>query len=393
MATGRTDFTLVSQRGVAASLRLTGTALLALLGLLLAGQPGHAESAKQKMEKNRQKRNEIFSDIRRLESQKDALRKQMGSIDEKISSKRVEIRKVKKELQAAEAMEKQLNASAEQMKEDLSGYKDALSGRVRAIYMQGDMTYLDLLFQASDFGDLIDRVFFVQTIGQRDSSLITDTQEQQQALANQLVLVGEKREEIKRINEQLQGDLTEMQTQRQQKANTFEEIRNSQILKEQAARDLEQENKRIAESLRRVQSGGGAGSYKGKPWSGSFKKPVSGPILSGFGYRNHPIFGKRKMHTGVDIAAPEGTTIHAAGDGKVVEAGWMGGYGNAVIIDHGKGRATLYGHCSELDCKVGDVVKEGDKIAEVGSTGYSTGPHCHFEVRIKGEPVDPLKEL
>src|SRR5205085_9869992 len=96
------------------------------------------------------------------------------------------------------------------------------------------------------------------------------------------------------------------------------------------------------------------------------------------------------LHTGVDLAAPTGTPIHAAGDGRVIFSGYRGGYGNCIIIDHGGGTATLYGHCSRLYAGVGRTVRAGDVIAAVGSTGFSTGPHCHFEVRINGRPVNPL---
>jgi murein DD-endopeptidase MepM/ murein hydrolase activator NlpD len=126
------------------------------------------------------------------------------------------------------------------------------------------------------------------------------------------------------------------------------------------------------------------------PWSGRFIRPVEGRITSGYGMRVHPIFKVRKMHTGIDIAAPTGTPIHAADSGVVVEAGYIRGYGYTVIIDHGGGVATLYAHCSAILVAVGQEVKQGQIIARVGSTGYSTGPHLHFEVRINGEPVNPL---
>jgi murein DD-endopeptidase MepM/ murein hydrolase activator NlpD len=105
--------------------------------------------------------------------------------------------------------------------------------------------------------------------------------------------------------------------------------------------------------------------------------------------RRHPIYGGNRRHTGVDISAPAGTAIKAAGNGKVIRTGWYGGYGNAVIIDHGGGRATLYAHCSAIFVEVGAVVTAGKKIAAVGSTGNSTGPHLHFEVHVNGSPVNP----
>ncbi|MNI10557.1 Murein DD-endopeptidase MepM [compost metagenome] len=124
--------------------------------------------------------------------------------------------------------------------------------------------------------------------------------------------------------------------------------------------------------------------------------PVNGARLSsGYGTRVHPITGKVKAHTGVDLAASEGTDIHAAEGGIVIVAEWWGGYGNTVIIDHGDNVWTLYGHIRNGGLKVekGEQVKKGQKIAEVGSTGNSTGPHCHFEVRINGNPVDPMPYL
>jgi murein DD-endopeptidase MepM/ murein hydrolase activator NlpD len=125
-------------------------------------------------------------------------------------------------------------------------------------------------------------------------------------------------------------------------------------------------------------------------------------VSSGFGYRIHPIFGTRKMHTGIDVGrnlnppkSIDGAPIVAAGTGTVVSAGWRNGYGNTVVIDHGNGVATLYAHQPSGGIKVaaGQRVGKGDRIGTVGSTGYSTGPHLHFEVRVNGDPVDPMKYL
>ena len=115
-------------------------------------------------------------------------------------------------------------------------------------------------------------------------------------------------------------------------------------------------------------------------------------ITSGFGWRRHPIYGSSRMHTGLDLDADSGDPIYAAAGGVVVSAGWRGGYGNCVIIDHGD-IATLYGHMSSISVGTGEAVTQGSRVGAVGSTGASTGPHLHFEVRINGEPVDPVPYL
>ncbi|MEM8604152.1 MAG: peptidoglycan DD-metalloendopeptidase family protein, partial [Cyanobacteria bacterium P01_H01_bin.121] len=123
------------------------------------------------------------------------------------------------------------------------------------------------------------------------------------------------------------------------------------------------------------------------------RAPVYGPISSVYGWREHPILGTSRLHAGIDFAVDYGTPITAAAPGEVIFAGWYGGYGNAVIIDHGGGITTLYAHASDLSVQEGDRVSAGLTVASVGSTGFSTGPHLHFEVRENGEPVDPMTYL
>jgi murein DD-endopeptidase MepM/ murein hydrolase activator NlpD len=121
--------------------------------------------------------------------------------------------------------------------------------------------------------------------------------------------------------------------------------------------------------------------------------PVNGPITSGFGYRTHPVLGYQRLHAGTDFGAGTGSPIVAAASGTVISAGWTGGYGNATIIAHGSGLATLYGHQSRLAVWAGTRVSKGQVIGYVGSTGMSTGPHLHFEVRRFGVPVDAVPYL
>ena len=131
--------------------------------------------------------------------------------------------------------------------------------------------------------------------------------------------------------------------------------------------------------------------------SKTFIKPISGSITSPFGYRIHPIFKSRIFHSGIDIGGPNGGAIRASNDGKVIYTGWYGGYGKVVILDHGvidgKPITTLYAHMSSISVSNGQFVKKGQTVGREGSTGYSTGPHCHFEVRVNGKPTNPLNYI
>jgi len=182
---------------------------------------------------------------------------------------------------------------------------------------------------------------------------------------------------------------------------------NDKATAEQAYNELEASSQQIGDMLRARaaaraaaasgsdSSGGSSDSSYYQPVSGSgrFIWPVNGVITSPFGYRNHPIFGRQILHSGIDIGVDSGTPVHAADSGVVVEAGWLGGYGYAVVIDHGNGLSTLYGHNSSLNVSAGQSVSQGQVIAYSGSTGNSTGPHVHFEVRANGDPVDPTGYL
>jgi murein DD-endopeptidase MepM/ murein hydrolase activator NlpD len=159
--------------------------------------------------------------------------------------------------------------------------------------------------------------------------------------------------------------------------------------KVQVDKDLQAVSDAIAAELRASSAAPPASGTAG----GCEARPAAGPIVSGFGSRTNPIGGGSGFHSGVDIAAPMGAPIYACWSGRVAIAGWQGGYGNAIVLDHGGGKGTLYGHQSRFAVSVGQTVSAGQVIGFVGSTGNSTGPHLHFEVRINGIPVNPMPYL
>jgi murein DD-endopeptidase MepM/ murein hydrolase activator NlpD len=196
-------------------------------------------------------------------------------------------------------------------------------------------------------------------------------------------------EELAALQTRIAAEKRRSSSARTQTAREKNRLLRDRAAWERALAELEQDSREIEAMLQRLQQTPEGRQRLAKPWTGKFRMPVTGRISSGYGYRIHPIHKVRKLHTGIDIAAPTGTPIRCGGDGTVVHASRWGGYGNCIIVDHGGGLATLYGHCSRLAVTKGQSVTEGQVIGYVGSTGLSTGPHLHFEVRRDGRPTNP----
>lgn len=186
-------------------------------------------------------------------------------------------------------------------------------------------------------------------------------------------------EEVDQLRRQAQSDLNDA-------VELLDSIRADIVSWENHKEGLESDATRLEDEIRRLQQLRGVAP-------GQLAWPVLGDISSGYGFRIHPILGGRRLHTGIDIAGDTGTPIKTGGYGVVILAAWWGGYGNAVVVDHGGGVTTVYGHLSSFAVSVGQTVNWGDTVGGLGCTGYCTGPHLHFEVREQGVPVDPMKYL
>ena len=274
---------------------------------------------------------------------------------------------------------------AEKTKEWLSTKKQ-YSYRLRNIYENGQVNYLDVLLGAKDFSDFSSRMYLLQRIIQRDSDLLDRLEAQKKALEDKRATLDKNKKDLEAVGVQLAAKKKVVEEKTARRRAIYD-----QALAEQNKIDAEynkmlEDSNRITAMIRNWERVGQVGSAHG---SGRFIWPVDGTITSPFGWRVHPIFGTSIFHSGMDIGVDYGTPVCAADSGTVIYSGWMGGYGNAVMIDHGGGIVTLYGHNSSLQVGVGQTVGQGQVIALAGSTGNSTGPHCHFEVRVHGEVVNP----
>ena len=275
---------------------------------------------------------------------------------------------------------------------------DRLEARLVELYETADTSELDVLLQSNSLSDLIEQLDYFRTIGDADKQLADHLK----TLSNQMRLARMVTASTKRDVAEATAVLAR-ETEKQRAARDALVVRQnalaaaranqrSLLVTVRAQREKDEEDlasmqaasAAIAAQIRAHQSSSGS-SGNGTSSSGLIW-PVNGPITSGFGWR----WGR--MHEGIDIGVPCGTPIHAAASGTVIYSGWMDGYGNFVVIDHGNGLATAYGHQSAIYVSGGSV-SQGQSIGAVGSTGNSTGCHLHFEVRVNGTPVDPLGYL
>lgn len=267
---------------------------------------------------------------------------------------------------------------------------ELLAKRLVAIYEAGDVQYLDILLKSESITDFLSRYYIIEEIVEYDSQLISQIQEEKENIETTKQKLENEQSELRIIkakSEQTSVVLTNMKTLQESYINQLSE--EEQALQEQITQYKEEQAEIEAQILAATYIDAVL-QYTG----GEMLWPVaaSGTVItSNYGIRQHPIQGIVKTHTGIDIGGAElGTPVVAAADGVVTYAGWLGGYGNCVMINHGDEIVTLYGHGNEILTEVGAEVKQGDTILTVGSTGNSTGPHLHFEVRINGEYTDPL---
>jgi murein DD-endopeptidase MepM/ murein hydrolase activator NlpD len=273
---------------------------------------------------------------------------------------------------------------------------DRLSDRLVAIYESGNLTTVDVLLSSASFSEVVSRLDFVRDLAAQDRRIadsvgrakneMTVQQERTTVTRRKISVVTRtvavRTAQTRLVRDRLVARENALSGARNQKQATLAAVEESK------QEYLDEVNSLLAVSAQlasRIQSSQSSSPVRVS--SSGFIWPVSGPVTSGFGWR----WGR--MHEGIDIAVPSGTPVHASASGSVIYAGWLGGYGNLVVIDHGGGIATAYGHNTSVVVGTGTGVSQGQVIAYSGSTGHSTGPHVHFEVRVNGSAVDPMGYL
>ena len=338
----------------------------------------------------------------RLKNQINEATEELQDVDKELSTNLQQVQKLDETITNAEnelsdlnvkidTLQNTINETQERLTDVERRYneqKEQLDNRLVSLYEAGDIQYIDVVLSSANIVEFISNYFLVTELASYDYSL--------------LEVVENEKKEIERSKEQLDRTKEEMITAKQNHTKTARVLENTKILRQQYISKLSVEEQELQtkideynaqyaaleQEIRNIALNSISPEYIG----GVMAWPVPGytRITSEFKMRVHPITGVYKLHTGVDIGAPTGTNFIAAADGVVTKAGWNNAYGNMVIIDHGGGISTLYAHGSEIMVELGQEVKQRDTVLKVGATGYATGPHAHFEVRVNGSPVQPL---
>lgn len=367
-------------------------ALILSLALLISSGPvlkaDELDQAVREQQKLTEQTNQVQGRLNQLTYTADKMKKQQDELKVQISAATVTLNQKQSSYKQAQA---QVSASEKELQtkvEQLDKRRLALAQRVRGIYENGQVSYLEILFESSNISDFITRVEYLSRLVGNDRQLLADIRTEKEQIAKKTEELKVARDQAASLQAQATAAKTELDSKNNQLQISLTENKKVQQELSDQIEQLEKDSNAIGEKIRQMQrarKGGVVGSVSNWPLPGRYE------ISSPYGYRTHPITKQRKLHTGIDLPAPTGTAIQAAGDGEVIYAGWYGAYGNAVVIDHGEGTSTLYGHQSRIAVSNGDTVKAGQVIGYVGSTGWSTGPHLHFEVRVGGNPTDPLR--
>lgn len=335
--------------------------------------------------------------IDRLQGTITTLQQRENAIQADLDAKRAQLERTQAELRRVRARLVQLRAR-------LTRARAVLADRLVELYKSDQPDIVSVVLDADGFADLLENGAYLQRIGEQDRAIITAVRDAKAEMATAARRLGtlerrqqriameitERRNAVARVRVDVQGKRNAVDRVRDAKQAVLGSVREHAHELNEDIEAMEREQAKIEARIRGAQGGGSlpAGPIRG---GGRFIWPVNGTVTSGFGYRVGP--GITRFHQGLDIGAPSGTPIRAAGGGTVILAGWTGGYGNYTCIDHGGSVSTCYGHQSAIHVSVGQRVSQGQVIGLVGNTGYSFGAHLHFEVRVNGVATQPLNYL
>ena len=334
--------------------------------------------------------------------QKEQLQKLEGEAVERLGGLQQNLQQTSSDLQTNEAKLQQATTTLEKIKSELTlvegrynQRRDTTVERLRFLQKNHKTQNWSTLLQSASLEDLLDKRYNLKRVYDSDRQALTTLKEDADRINTQKIAFEAQKNQIALLLQQLNTQKSQFEEQAKAQRDLVLRLNTDRRALEAAESQLTRDSKSLSVLIQQriaLQSTYNNG-WPPIPGTGQMILPTRGSVTSPFGWRTHPVLGSSRFHAGLDLGAEEGTPIIAADSGTVIVSEWYGGYGNAIIIDHGNNITTLYGHCSQLYVPVGQTVQKGQLIAAVGSTGLSTGPHLHFEVRLQGEPTDPVAYL
>lgn len=356
-------------------------------------QAGSVDELRQHQQKIEQQRSKYSKERDRLRNLEKAAQGELSGLQKTIQATAEQIRSNETKLLQANQQLKVLQKNLTVAEQAYQKKQSATVARLRFMQRQQGSRGWAVLLQSQNLNEFLDRRHQLKLVYQADREILVSLKTQSDQLERQRRQIEQQKNQVALITQQLLVQKAEYEDQATAQLDLIDRLKSDRRALEVAEAQLAEDSKSIGVLIQRrlaQQRLRGNVAYRG---TGQMVFPSNGEITSGFGWRMHPILGYERFHSGVDFGADYGSNIFAADSGTVIFAGWYGGYGNAVIIDHGGNLTTMYAHASELLVQEGQQVRQGDTIATIGSTGLSTGPHLHFEVRQNGEPVDPMNYL
>lgn len=357
-----------------------------------ASPTGSLEELQQQQRKIETERSNIDQEKDRLQHQEKSAQKQLGSLQSTIKATSAEVSQNEKRLQQASQQLKRLQKELAKAEASYATQQIATVARLKFMQRQGGSYGLAVLLQSKDLNDFLDRRYQLRQVYKADQQILARLKAEADTINQKRRQVESQKNEIALLTQQLLAQKSEFEKAAQSQKTMINRLRLDHAALEAAEEQLAKDSDNIAILIQKRLGvvNPGLNWRRGK---GVLSYPSDGILTSGFGYRVHPILGYARFHSGLDFGIDYGAPIRAAAAGKVLFAGWYGGYGQTIILDHGNNVTTLYGHTSEIFVSEGQTVQRGQTIGAVGSTGLSTGPHLHFEVRLSSEPVDPTEYL
>lgn len=371
--------------------RVLAMVVLFILAIsILPAYAGNLEDLQQEQQRVQQNINDQRKLLQEKNNEGQALLDQLKKIEKEINDKQARISQLDLKMATARERIKETTARLEKAEAEQEKRVSILHTRLQDIYCAGQVNYLEVLLQSASLEDFLVRMELLAKITQGDMKLIEEIKAEREKIALQKAQLEAERDKIAMLRRQVEDERVQLasrqDTQRQLLIRVeAEKKRVAQILNE-----TEAQLNQIRAKIREIQAK--SNRQLTPRGTGSMLWPLKGytSISSKFGWRIHPILGTNRFHDGVDVRAPSGANILAPEDGAVISTGWLGGYGNHIAIDHGGGLSTMFAHLSTILVREGQEVQRGQVIGRVGSTGWSTGPHLHFSVLLRGEPTNPM---